>query len=347
VAGRRAALVGLLSFALPACVSMAPRGRAPGPEARIVPGSALREFEEDRCGPGSLSLVLGALGDEVPERDLAAVLPEAPRGGVLSVDLLLAARQRGFDAGLVAGTAEAIEAELLEGRPVILMLRLLDAPGARRDVFHYAVADGLDAPRALFRFQFGDGKGRWAPLRSVDEGWEASGRALLIVRPRASTDEALRRAVALEGAGRIEEAVRLYRRVLAVRPDSVRAWVDLGNAEAARRNVAEAETAYRRALEISADDRDALNNLAWLLLEEGSRLEEAEALAARAALPPGPDRPSAQDTLGRIQLARGRCEEAARTFDEALTGSGIAESTRARLLEGLRRAREGCVRGER
>jgi Flp pilus assembly protein TadD len=227
------------------------------------------------------------------------------------------------------------------------MLRLLDVPGARRDAYHYAVVDGLDAPRRLFRFQFGDGKGRWAPLHSVDQGWRAAGRALLLVRPRASTDEALRRAVALERAGRTEEAARLYRRVLAVRPDSVRAWVDLGNAEAARRRIADAEAAYRRALEISADDRDALNNLAWLLLEEGSRLEEAESLAARAAAQPGPERPSAQDTLGRIQLARGRCEAAARTFDEALAGSPIPGSTRVRLLDGLLRAREGCGRGER
>ncbi len=123
----------------------------------------------------------------------------------------------------------------------------------------------------------------------------------------------------------------------------MRAWVDLGNAEAARRRPDEAEQAYRRALEISPDDRDALNNLAWLLLEQGSRLEEAEALAAKAASRAGPDRPLAQDTLGRIQLARGRCPEAARTFGEALAAAEeLSEPTRARLREGLARAQEGC-----
>ncbi len=157
------------------------------------------------------------------------------------------------------------------------------------------------------------------------------------------TDAALRRAVTLESEGRIDEAAALYRQVLEVRPGSARAWVDLGNAEATRRRADEAERAYRRALEISPDDRDALNNLAWLLLEEGTRLEEAEALAAKAVSQPRPDRPLVLDTLGRIQLARGRCPEAARTFGEALAvAEGLPEPTLARLREGLARAREGC-----
>jgi tetratricopeptide (TPR) repeat protein len=262
---------------------------------------------------------------------------------VLSVDLLLAARRRGFDAALVAGSAEALRSEVADGRPAILMLRLLDAPGSRRDVYHYVVADGVDPPRRLFRFQFGDGKARWAEIQRLEKGWKAAGHALLLVRPRADTDAALRRAVELEGAGRAEEAAALYRQVLAVRPDSVRAWVDLGNAEAVRGRRGEAETAYRKALAIAPADRDALNNLAWLLLEEGVRLEEAEGLAGKAAGPPGPDRPLALDTLGRIQLARGRCAEAARTFDEALASvEPIPESTRAGLREGLERARETC-----
>ncbi|HEX9186786.1 MAG TPA: hypothetical protein VGB87_06935, partial [Vicinamibacteria bacterium] len=57
---RRASLAGLLALvALPACVSLAPRPREPGPGARVVPGATVQRFEEDRCGPGSLALVLG------------------------------------------------------------------------------------------------------------------------------------------------------------------------------------------------------------------------------------------------------------------------------------------------
>jgi tetratricopeptide (TPR) repeat protein len=344
---RRAPTLAALALAtLPGCVSIVPRPREPGPDARVVAGVTVRRFEDDRCGAGSLAVVLGAHGDSVSERELAAALPDVAGRGVLSVDLLLAARQRGFDAALVAGTPDRLRGEIEHERPAILMLRLLDAPGRRRDVYHYVVADGFDRGRRLFRFQFGDGRARWAPLESVEKGWRASAHALLVVWPREATDAALRRAVALEGEGRVDDAAALYGEVLEVRPLSVRAWVDLGNVEAARRRPEEAERAYRRALEIAPEDRDALNNLAWLLLEEGTQLEEAEALAAKAAGGTGRDRPLALDTLGRIQLARGRCVEAARSFGEALAAAeALPEPTRARLREGLARAREGCAPG--
>lgn len=346
--GRPLALLALL--ALPACATLAPRSRPPSPEARVLEGVAVRVFEEDRCGPGSLSLVLNAQGDPVTEAALAASIPRAPGGGVLSVDLLLAARQRGFDASLGAGDAKAIRSEIEAGRPAILMLRLLDVPGERKDVYHYVVVDGFDPRRDLFRFQFGDGRARWAALRKVERGWRAAGHALLRVGPRADLAEGLRRGVELEAAGRVAEAAETYRRVLSAHPDSARAWTNLGNCEARLGRRDEAEASYRRALAASPEHADALNNLAWLLLEEGSRLEEAEALAARAVAATtatSPDRVVAQDTLARIQLARGRCDDAARTFAEALAArEPLPPATRADLLEGLGQARRACGRSE-
>jgi len=52
---------------------------------------------------------------------------------------------------------------------------------------------------------------------------------------------------------------------------------------------------------------------------------------------------AAQDTLGRIQLARGRCVEAERTFREALEAEALAEGTRAKLQDGAARA-SACPR---
>ena len=293
-----------------------------------------RVFGEDLCGPGSLSLVLNALGDSATPAELDATLPKAPRGGVLSVDLLIAARQRGFEAWLGPGDSTTLASEVGAGRAAILMLRLLDAPGTQRDIYHYVVVDGIDADRALFRFQFGDGKVRWARLGEIDKSWKATGRALLRVRRPGGGSEELARAVTLEKAGRRAEARDAYRRVVEANPTSVRAFTNLGNVEAALGNPREAETAYRKAATIAPGDRDALNNLAWLLLEEGTRLEEAETLAANAAAQPGPERPLAQDTLGRVQLARGRCEDALRTFGEALAASPPGEAGRGGLLEG-------------
>jgi hypothetical protein len=344
--GRLPRLLALPAFlALSGCATLPPRSQTPSPDARVLDRVPLRVFEEDRCGPGSLALVLNANGDPVSEADLAASVPRAPGGGVLSVDLLLAARQRGFDASLVAGDAEAIRREILDGRPVILMLRLLDLPGERRDVFHYVVVDGVDSARALFRLQFGDGKARWAKLGRVESGWEAAGHALLIVQPQRDVAADLRRGFELEAAGRPADAARAYREVIASHPDSARAWVNLANCEARLGRREEAEGAYRQALAISPAHQDALNNLAWLLLEEGSRLDEAEELASQAAALMGPDRVLAQDTLGRVELARGRCADAAKTFETALaTSEPLPPETRAGLSEGLARARVACGR---
>jgi Tetratricopeptide repeat len=324
------------------CATRIPRSRPPSPEAILVPGVPVRSFGEDRCGPGSLAAVLNALGDPVSPDELDEALPKARGGGVLSVDLLLAARQRGFDAGLVAGRGDDLRAEVVAGRPAIVMLRLLDLPGARKDVFHYSVVDGLDPGRGFFRFQFGDGRVRWTALPPLEKSWAAAGHALLLVRPKAVTLLELHRAVGLEEAGRLDEARALYRSVLAVRPDWAIAWTDLGNAEAKSGRPAEAEKAYREALRIAPDSDDALNNLAFLLLQEGRRLEEAEEMARRAAATPGPERPEALDTLGRVLLARGRCRDAANTFTEALASEVLPETTRTELQSGLEEAQRAC-----
>ena len=343
--GRPLALLALLW--VPGCATLAPRSRPPSPEAHILEQVPVRAFEEDRCGPGSLSLVLNANGDPVSDAGLNASLPRAPGGGVLSVDLLLAARQRGFDASLVAGDPGAIRREIGEGRPVILLLKLLDLPGERRDVYHYVVVDGFDPRRQLFRLQFGDGKARWAKLERVERAWRPAGHALLTVRRRWDEAADLRRGVELEASGRVADAAETYRTVLEAHPESARAWVNLANCEARLGKREGAEAAYRKALAISPDHRDALNNLAWLLLEEGSRLEEAETLATRAAAVEGPERALARDTLGHIQLARGRCLDAATTFQQALAAfEALAPETRAGLLEGLRQARLACGRSE-
>ena len=304
---RRAALAAtalLSAAAFAGCATFAPRSRPPGPGALVVESVPLRAFGTERCGAGALSAVLNALGDPVTLEALDAELPKAPGGGVLSVDLLLAARARGFEARLVPGSAGEIRDVVRAGRPAILMLRVLDAPGASHDLHHYVVADGVDVEKGLFRIQFGDGKGRWTPLDPLERAWAADGHALLLVgprrAPRAGGTERLNRAVALESAGRIDEAIAAYRGVVEEQPDWALAWSDLGNALSRSGRTTEAEAAYRRAIAIDPANRDALNNLAWLLLEEGARLDEAESLARRALEAGGPDEDLVRDTLERI-----------------------------------------------
>jgi tetratricopeptide (TPR) repeat protein len=312
-------------------ISTAPRSQAAGPEARVVAGVPVLTFGLERCGAGSLSAVLAAYGDSVGIEELDAVLPKAANGGVTTIDLILEARRRGYDARLVEGDADAVRRSLAAGRPAILMLKVLEVPGVSRDAYHYIVADGYDPGEDLVRVQFGDGKARWTTFDRLDSAWKPTRRATVLVAPGDGTaqtentkqrDNAVRFAAALEAAGRPAEAADLYRRQLAGEEASALLWTNLGNAEAAAGNRAAAESAYREALDLDPAEPDALNNLAWLLYDTGgdatgARLDEAEALARRAVAAGGADPYLALDTLGRILAARGDCAEAATTLDRA------------------------------
>src|SRR5205823_5769298 len=125
-------------------------------------------------------------------------------------------------------------------------------------------------------------------------------------------------AVALEEQGKFTDAVTSYREILARNPRSVLAWTNLGNAERQLGRRAEAEQAFRTAIETDpAAARDALNNLAWMLYEQ-KRLDEAEPLARKAVAESGPDSYMMLDTLARVLAAKGSCDEALTTFRHAI-----------------------------
>jgi len=308
--------------------------------ALALDGVPVREFGQETCGAGSLSAVFTYHGDPVSVEDLDARLPRADGGGVLSIDLLIAARERGYDARWVPGNEHRIEEEIVAARPVILMLRVLDAPGDR-DYHHYVVVDGFDPQRRLLRFHFGDGTTRWSPFgRALRRAWRGTDRALLVIRPEAGA--LLRRAAALEAANRLSEAENELRAVLRSKPGATRAWTNLANVLRLQGRAMEAENAYRRALETDPYDAAALNNLAWSLYERGA-LAEAESLALRAVSDDVDDRDLVLDTLGRILLAEGRCAAAAATFRRGLDWTPAERSpARATLLHGLARAHVAC-----
>ena len=344
---QRALLLLLAVLVLGGCASLKPAGRAPGPEAILLEEVPVREFGVERCGAGSLSAVLGFYGDEISVATLDETLPKAYNGGVLSLDLLLAARQRGYSARLIEGNEELIRESLLGHQPVILMLRVFNVPWARGDLYHYVVLDGIDPENDLARVQFGDGDARWVPIDKLHRAWKAAGFATILITPGTTDPDAfstLRYAVALESAGRLQESAMVYTQLLLEQPDLALAWINLGNVHRQSGRPDAAEEDYRTALDIEPEAVDALNNLAWLLFEGGKDLEEAERLARQAVAVGGPDPYLAQDTLGRILLERGRCEEATEVFNKALRSAPADPTSHGWLLHGLGRAQQDCDR---
>ncbi len=299
------------------CITLAPRSRRPSSSAIVIQDVPQLTWGIESCGAGSLATVLQHYGEPTTMQTWDATLPKM-RGGVLTIDMLLAARGKGFDATLVTGDRALIENELRSGHPVILMLRVIDTFGRQFDFFHYIVVDGLDADRGLIRTQFGDAKARWTTFDRLEKAWSGGGHAAILIHPGDPATPFIRAAVALEERGDVAGAAAEYRKLLAQHPGSALAWTNLGNVEMKLGHREESEDAFRHALKLDAGSRDALNNLAWLLLEE-KRLPEAETLARAAVAQKGPDTWVVLDTLARVLAAKGDCGEAAKTMEEART----------------------------
>lgn len=334
-----------ISFAvlLSGCIMTRPVSTTPGSAALVIDDVPVRRWGDNTCGSGALAAVLNRYGDPVKEEELDAVLDKGLHGGVVSVDLLIEARRRGYDAELVVGSEELVRSSLLAGKPVILMLRVVNLPRRRNDLYHYVVADGFDAARDLVRLQFGRGKPIWTPLAKIDGNWKATKRATLLVHGRSATaidsKSLLKRAVALQESGNVRGAIDLYRQLLSHEPDSSLLQTNLANAlrEAGERDAA--EQSYRRAIELDPKNRDALNNLAWLLFE-GQRFGDAAPLAREAASIDGPDRHLVLDTLGEIELALANCHAAADVFRKALESA--PGEAREQFASKLRNVETSC-----
>ncbi len=118
-----------------------------------------------------------------------------------------------------------------------------------------------------------------------------------------SPSERLNLGVSYERAGELELALREYERAATGTTKSL-ALTYQGNIHAAREDVFLAERKYRAALKANSDNLLALNNLAWLLAQEGRALDEAEALIRRALTQDPEPRAPYENTLKTILEAR-------------------------------------------
>ena len=330
---RRALLALLSALACSGCLGLRRADPAPAQGALLLHGVPRFAFGTDHCGSGALASVFSYYGDPETQESLDATLPKTQSGGVLSIDLLLAARSRGYQVRLVDGTEHSLFTAVHQGIPPVLLLRLSNLPGRRRDLYHYVVVDGSDPVGRRVRVLLGDGEARWISTARLERPWSGAGHALLLVSRPPPASDGLGQAVALERAGRLGEAAAAYRALARQSPSTV-AWTNLGNVESARDRLTEAEDAYTHALALKPDEPEALASLAWLRFRQG-RNSEAESLAARAAQAPGPVAGLALDTVARARLAQGRCDDAAQAFRASLEVLAPGSRARPSVEEGL------------
>lgn len=228
--------------------------------------------EEFQCGPAALATVLGAAGYPVTSEALVPEVYTPALQGSLQPELLGAVRRRGLLPYVLPPTLDALTAELVAGRPVLVMQNL---GLAARPAWHYAVVIGADpgAEQLLLRSgtdpRLAERTGRFMRTWNRADRW-----AVVILHPGempANPDLGRYReaALGLEVARRYREAAQAWTTALAVWPDDPVALFGLGNALYAEGDLAGAKSAWERYVSEQPDDPAGLNNLAVVLGESG------------------------------------------------------------------------------
>jgi Flp pilus assembly protein TadD len=136
--------------------------------------------------------------------------------------------------------------------------------------------------------------------------------------------------------GDLEGSIRSLSRANELLPGNATVIGTLALALESSGNRADAQRAYRAALDVDPENAIAMNNLAFLLAEEGTGLDEALQLARRA-MALVPDSMQMTDTAGWVQLKRGENDSAIALFADAVAKDPSDEGFRDHLLMALER----------
>jgi Flp pilus assembly protein TadD len=104
-------------------------------------------------------------------------------------------------------------------------------------------------------------------------------------------------AACFEDAGKIDDAIGVHRRALALYPKSAVTWKNLGGALAAKGAKKDAEAAFEKAVSLDPMDADACHELSRLAFERKDYAAAERWLAKELALRPDPATARALDEL--------------------------------------------------
>jgi len=242
---------------------------------------------DHHCGPAALATVLGANGVTVHPDELAAAVYLPGREGALQVEMLAAARRRGFMAVPVDTAPRSLLAQLRRGRPVLVLQN--QGLGAL-PVWHYAVVVGYLPERDRFVLRSGRERREQLGRRRLAATLERAGDwAVVLVAPGASPDSLdpdafLGAAADLENTGAHEAALAGFRAAVAAWPDLASAQLGVANNLYSLERFDAAESAHRELLARHPEHPVGVHNLSTLLLERGRPCEATAVVAAAAAL---------------------------------------------------------------
>jgi tetratricopeptide (TPR) repeat protein len=272
------------------------------------------------CGPAALAMLANYYGHPVSQDEIASAIYLPDIGGTLTSELGDYARRFNLWVRQYRGSPDDLRQKLDAGVPLLVLGKFGDQP-------HYFVVLGWDKFRQIVTVH-SDTRPRYEMrIEDFQRHWDRAGNWTLLVCPpekatwRLSAEERNDLGLFFESAGLLGAATENYVAATQLHPENSYFRMNLGNVLLKQRRLREAVGSFVRALELDAQNADAMNNLAYTYSEMGSNLDDAAKLCQQAAAL----RPSRQayylDTLGNIYLKQGKLAAAITAFESALAAT--------------------------
>ncbi|HXI83537.1 MAG TPA: PA2778 family cysteine peptidase [Verrucomicrobiae bacterium] len=272
------------------------------------------------CGPAALAMLANYYGHPVTQDEIADAIYLPDIGGTLTSELGEYARRFNLWVRQYRGSLDDLREKLDAGVPLLVLGKFGDQP-------HYFLVLGWDRFRQVV-IVHSDTRARYEMhLEDFQRHWDRAGNWTLLVCPpekatwRLSAEEHNDLGLFYERTDQLGAATEHYVAAIQLHPENSYFRMNLGNVLLKQRRLREAVGAFIRALELDAQNADAMNNLAYTYSELGSNLDEAARLCQQAVTL----RPARQayylDTLGTIYLKEGRLQTAITTFESALAAT--------------------------
>jgi tetratricopeptide (TPR) repeat protein len=319
----------LLIFAI-GCATTAPtRGPKPAATIRNVPFIAQKP---NYCGPAALASIAQFYGLRVSQDDVANTIYLPEIEGTLTFELADFARRAGFWARQYRGSLDDVRQKIAFGVPLIVL-------GKFNDNYHYFIVFGFDDNREVVHAHSDTRKNLSISYKKFEETWTRANHWTLLACPpqaarwRLSAIEHNSLGIFYEQRGWLDDARAHFSRAAALEPQNPRFIFNMGNTYLGEQKFETAARFYRRVLELDAQDADAMNNLAYAFAALGENLDEAAALAKKAAELAPEKRAYALDTLGLVRFQQGKFAEAIRIFEDARAATAERDTELRRMID--------------
>ncbi|HLY72560.1 MAG TPA: tetratricopeptide repeat protein [Planctomycetota bacterium] len=227
------------------------------------------------CVPESVCAVMNYWGKPATVEELSFYGRSSNLNGMLSTQVPILARQKGFRATFLEGSVGRIKNAIDRGVPPIIGV---ESGGGN---YHCFVVIGYSDPEQVLVFEEYRDTKRLVSYEEIETIWQPAGHLMLELEV-SRADELFTDGANLEAKGQFEEAARLYRRALELDGTLYEARLGLGNCLYFQHRLDDALKEYQTAYQANKTDPRVCNNLANVYLDLKRDLTEAERLSGLA-----------------------------------------------------------------